>query len=399
MKTFRLLLAGVVLASISGVAQAQWTPEAIIGQTPGLPPAATLAAAKNGNDQPAASAAYQVINSFVEKIEALRKQSEQDGGGISAESREKMQTQVMASAEKLFQQMTGKSISDMENMENLSEAEQEAVWKEATEQYLSSMGFANVSLDRETKVDDILAPGTGNTLADFEAINRDIKELKKKNYSEEEMEAYLKQDERIQRLRDSPAGKAAANKAQANTSQSPQISESDVNIIREASEEQEKFTQQMNSIVGVNKKEHDALIGQFAGIRNKYYGTADYQKANEIVNACNSGNITSSEQCKAAYEQQNAIHIACDTECFTLWRDQVTKEQERIKALLADAKRVDALQSEAAQAQAQLLGKSLPGSTLPLSGMTQQMTDAGRNAKAVVDAYLNVTLNVMNYEL
>jgi hypothetical protein len=392
MKTHRLLLAGFVLAFISGTAQAQSTPEAIIGQTPGFPPAATLAAAKNGNDQPAA---YQVINSFVEKIETLRKQNEQDGGGISAESREKVQAQVMANSEKLFKQMTGKSISELEN---LSEAEQQAVIEEITEQYLSSMGIAGVSLDgmlnsreeKQEKMDKIVVSNTGLTLAELEAISR--------LDSKEKVEAYLKQDDRMQHLQNSPVGKAAAKNAQANKSQTPQASESDMNIMRQASEEQERFTQQMNSIAGLHKKEHDALAGQFAGIRNKYYGTADYQKANGIVDACNSGNITyTPEQCKAATEQQNAMHTTCDTECFALWRNQIIKEQGRIKAMLAEAKRVDALQSEAAKAHAQLLGNSLPGITQSLSDITQEMPDKGRNAKAVVNAYLNVTLNIKDY--
>jgi hypothetical protein len=372
MKQVKYLLASLALAMVFGVAQAQNTPEAIIGQTPDLPSAETLAAAFNGDSDESAAKAVQT---FRAKIAALHKNAAP--AAISEAELAQAQTQARADAEKQAKALTGKSVSQLQNM---SDAEAQALAGKAVQQKMEAAGMGNISLaDMQNMSEEQLmakmAENMGLTAAEMKAME---------GMSDKEIEAYMKQGDRMQRMQNSSLAKAAKK----NQSRQPQLNEAEIHALGNATEEQRKYMERTDAMNKLHEKEHAELAAQIQSIRNKHYSTAAYLKAQKIRSDCGGKTIYTNAQCEAAAAQMRAAHIACDTECFVLWRNQVTKEQGRIKTLLPDAKRIDDLQAQAAKAQAKMNPNAM-------SGITQKISD-GMMQRQAVSIYLNVTESVIS---
>jgi hypothetical protein len=118
------------------------TPEAVIGQAPDLPAVATLA---SGGD----------LADFYEQIAALREKMRETTDRISAGA----QTVGRADVERIARQQTGRSVAELQNM---SEAEQQAMAQQMAQRQLAAAGMGNMSLEQlralEGKSDEEIGP-------------------------------------------------------------------------------------------------------------------------------------------------------------------------------------------------------------------------------------------------
>jgi hypothetical protein len=351
------------------VMRAQTMPEAIIGQTPDLPSAQTLA---KGGDE---------LDEFVAQIKQLSKRNE---AGLSKQLPSEAeiattQQKAVADAEAQAKQLTGKSIAELQN---LSDAEAQAVARKAADKQLKTAGLGNLSLDGlqslEGKSDEeimaAMMPNTGLTPAEIKAME---------GMNDAQIEAYMKQGDRMQRVQD------AAKKVNAN-SQAPVTQNVDVEIIMQAQDGQQKFMEQSNSIVKLHEKERLDVAVKIGEVYKKHAPFVD--AAFEKYSVCLDGKTpeyATKTYCEAAEKRYRSTKIARDTEAYTLWRNQIVNEQKRLKTLLADAKKVDELQAKANDEQKKLQPKN------NISALQNQLTITGINTVAMVDAYLKTALDVL----
>jgi hypothetical protein len=376
MKTVKFLIVMLALLLTCSVAQAQTTPEAIIGQTPDLPSAATLAAAANSSSDE--SAAEKAVKTFHAKIEALHKKNAPEA--ISDAEIAQAQTQARADAEKQAKALTGKSVAELQNM---SEAEAQSIADKAVQQRMAAAGLENMNLAelQNMNEDDLMAKMAGNmglTAAEMKAME---------GMSDKEIEAYMKQGDRMQRMQNSSMSKAAAK----NQSTQPQLNEAEMYALQNAVEERRKYMERIDAMSKLHERERTELAAQIRNICNRHYSAPAYLKAQKIWGDCSGKTAYTNAQCEAAAAQVRAAHTACDTECFDLWRNQIAKEQGRIKTLLPDAGRMDDLQAQAAKAQAKLQKNASA-----FAGITQKVSD-GLLQRQVVTIYLDTTESVVNF--
>jgi len=149
--------------------------------------------------------------------------------------------------------------------------------------------------------------------------------------TEQQMEAYLKQNNRTQRMHDS----AKQEKAQKQISDAQNQMEKAQKELQ-LNEEIRKITNRMTDITRLNEKEKDEVVAQIAEIKAKY------QKQIDIIPVGGETEFGVWYH-DAEFEKVLTIRKKCDVECFTLWRSQVGKMMERIKSKLADAPRYDEL--------------------------------------------------------
>jgi hypothetical protein len=376
MNQIKYILVNLALLT-ANMMQAQTTPEAIIGQTPALPSAATLAAAVHSESDK--SAAAKAVQTFRAKLKALSEKAGKAAmGNISEAEIVQARTQAVADAEKQAKAMTGKSV---EQLKNMSDAEAQAVADKAMQQRMAEAGMGNMNLaDMQNMSEDQLkatmAQKMGLTPAELKAME---------NMSDKEIEAYMKQGDRMQRVQNSSMAKAAEK----NQNARPQLSDAEMNALQNAPEEQRKYMERTHAMRKLHEKERTELDAQIQTVRDRHYNTPSYLNAQKIWSDCGGKTIYTNAQCEAAAAQMRAAHIACDAECFNLLRNQVTKEQGRIKALLPDARRVDDLQSQLSKAQAKLNPNAMSG------GITQKISGAGMMQYQLVNAYLNITESVI----
>ena len=131
------VLAMFALTAIS--AQAQSTPEAIIGQCPDLPSVATLAASP---DNQAAQAAKEA---FFAKIAALRESGKKASERVSNAAG----TAARNDAERVAQQQTGRSVAELQNM---SAAEAEAMGRQLAHRLFWQLPFAHCGCMRPCRL-------------------------------------------------------------------------------------------------------------------------------------------------------------------------------------------------------------------------------------------------------
>jgi hypothetical protein len=397
MKTIKILLANLALLFVCGAMQAQVTPQAVIGQCPDLPSAATLATAANDSE----SAAYRTVSEFLERIKALDKQyagSNDASLNISEAELSSAMTQHVADTEKQLKAKTGKSIAEIQSM---SSAEQEALGKKmqqqalkdveqrmaGAQQQMAAAGMGNISLAdmQNMSEDQLMAKMAGNTGLTVE----EMKALEGMN--DKQAEAYMKQGDRMQRFMNSSAGKAAAN-APVNSSENQfDLSEAEMNALQTAPQEQQKFVERVGEMDKLHARERREVVAKISEVYRKH--APAISDAFDKYSVCLDGKTpeyATKEYCDAARKRYLATLIPCDTEAYTLWRNQIAKEQGRYKTLLSDAARVDDLQEQSAKAQAKINKNAM-------SGITTKIGAVKMNAINVVNAYLNTAASVINY--
>jgi hypothetical protein len=383
MKQIKYLFASLALLTVS-MAQAQNTPEAIIGQCPAFPSAKTLGAAKAYINE----AASEAVDAFIKKIDELDARNSKNGqAGVSEDELHGALQQAVTDQKKKAEEMTGHSVEEIQNM---SDAEQQAVFQKTAEKQIASIekqmaatGFGDISLQdmanmSEEQLMAKMATSMGLTPAEMEALSK---------MSDKEAEAYMRKGDRLQRVQNSKMGKAAEQYQSAQPSQ-PEISVADIEAVQKAPEELQKFIQKVDDLAKLNNSEEKALMQKFAEIHAKHFGTANYRNAATICNEEKS--VYTYEQQQAACKTVQSTQASCYAECFTLWQNQLTTEMGRIKAMLPEARRVDDLQSKATAAQNRLNPNAM-------AGVTQKFANVGMNALSVVAQYLETAKRVVDY--
>jgi len=354
-------------------AMAQMTPEAAIGNTPELPSYKTLASSDESSRA--------TVKAFLMKIHAIDSAYTKN---VTPEITDADVADVKAQAEKQAKEMTGYSV---EQLQNMSEAQQAEVGKKAAQKkmdevnsQLSALGLGNLEQMANMSESDLTASmsaSMGLTPAEMEAMSK---------MNDKEIEVYMKQGDRVQRVQNS---KLAKN-AQKTTSNQPKINPNDMGLVQQAAEDHQAYMQKFNDLINLIKDEHTELAKQFAAKEERTQKAIENSTEGKIVAGCDGKTTYTNAQCEAAYAAVKARWQACREECFTLWINQIVKEQGRIKALLPEARRVDEQNKEAQQAQARISPSSV-------NAISQKMQGFQLNTSSLVSAYLNTTANVTEY--
>lgn len=328
MKT-RIFLTTAALCLTALVARAQVsldnakTPEAVIGQCPELPAAGTLAAAIS-SDCPAA--AYEAVELFKERMEKIRERLREI---IDAAGEETKNSLVQAS-DKQVRKQTGKSIDEIADM---SEAEREKMGMSLADKQLKSMGInksakqlANEGMseaEQQQLASDMAKKMSGMSLKELQALQ---------NMSEEEQMAYMQQGGRMERAQNA-ASKTAAGMPSSGTSAK------DAKALMEISEEMKTIQEQWVYIENQYKKERKKMIEEMRRIIAKYQA----QMPKPSGKIYERGVLLLKYLTKEEERLANRLSLTRDTECFTLWRNLISKRQGQLKIRLTDCYRMDEL--------------------------------------------------------
>jgi hypothetical protein len=285
MSGIKQLILTLALMMTVGAAQAQVTPEAIIGQTPDLPSVAHLAAIIQ--DEAAYESASDARTAFHAKIAELRDKSDEAVERINAGT----QSAAMSDAGRIAQQTTGRSVSQLQNM---SKADEDKLAQEMVAQQLGAAGFG------------------GMTLGQLQALEG--------KSDEEIMSAML--------------GGATAPTAQQSCNARAEQRGAQAQV--DASAEMKRITDRWAEIDRVNENEIRDVVAKLAELDAKY----------EVQYPPDWGDIMESgtpAQIEATSRTVNGIRRAENSEKFTLWRNAVSRMQGRVKTKMADVARYDEL--------------------------------------------------------
>lgn len=355
MKKVTLLL----IALLPMLAQAQvsldnaTTVEALIGQCPDLPAAGTLAAAmRDGHPD-----ANKAVRLFSDKMEKIRKRFREITDAAEETSKENMARAL----DKQVRKQTGKSIDEIANM---SEAEQKKMGEEKANSILKKMGIKKSAKElenaelSEAEIERMAADAakkmTGMSMKELQALEK---------MSEEEQMAYMQQGGRMERMQ--KAGAGAKTPTSARQAQS----------VSEIQEEMKKIHDQWRYIDNLHQKEIRELSEEIGRIETRYEAQMPKPSGKIKEHGVTLLEVYTPEEEKLI----KRLTLARDTECFTLWRNQVSKMQGRLKNRLTDAPRVDELNAKYREA----LGMA---AEIPISA-----------AFDVVKNYLDITESVLAF--
>ncbi len=307
----------ITLAALT--ARAQATPEALIGQCPSMPSVAVLAAAY-GNDD----AALARVEEFSGQIRRLQEKCRQ-------ESERGVEAAAMSDAERIAKQQTGHSIAELENM---SEAQLLAAANQMAGKKIAAAGLGNMSLSDlqalEGKSDEeIMKAFTGGTALGG-LTPEELKAME--NMTDKQAEAYLQQGDRMQRIQaaaDSPQAKARM--AEAGQQAAKAKSQTDIAAAMK------KITDRWAEIDRLNNKEMEDVVLQIDAVCKRY----DAQIKAVPRSALLHGHVDIYSESEERTVRN--LSSARDSECFTLWSNQISKMQGRLKTKLADVPEYDAL--------------------------------------------------------
>jgi len=348
MKIAKLLSVTFVLLLVCNITWAQSTPEAIIGQCPHLPSAAYLAA---GSDNEAARAA---IDEFYNQIHRLRESAKGATDAAEAAGRQ--------DAERITKQMTGKSVSQVQNM---SDSEANAMANKMVGQRLAGAGLGNMSLSDlqalENKSDsEIMAAMTGGGVNYGGLTPEELKAME--NMTDKQKEAYMKQGDRMQRMQAAAPSQQAQVQAQAQAKKA--MSQAQV------SAEMKKITDRWQEIDRLNTKETQDVAVKVTEIYARYQPQID---------AVPRSDKQKDGEYHTEAEQKNVARLcnARDVECYTIWRNQVSQMQGRIKTKMADAARYDELQAQSMSSSGMTaMAKVMPSIGFSIAGQYLDVTSS-----------------------
>jgi phage host-nuclease inhibitor protein Gam len=322
---FKLMAVLAMFAIVAISAQAQTTPEAIIGQCPDLPSVAHLAAPSDNQ------AAFAALDAFRGKIAALREKKKKTGDRISAGTRES----AISDTERIVRQTTGRSVTEIQNM---SEAEKQAMGQQLAQKQLAAAGMGNMSMEQLQALagksdDEIAAAMTAGGMTVGGLTPEELKAMEK--MTDAQRAAYMQQGDRMQRMQ----AAAPTAQQQRNARTQARNAQSQAN----ASADLKRITDRWQEIDRLNEKETREVAAKCAEISAKY----DPQIAAIVSKGYFDGLTTyTAEETKAAGKRVAALRQACNTESYTLWRNQVAKMQGRIKTKMADVARYDELMAQ-----------------------------------------------------
>ncbi len=313
------------------------TVEALIGSIPDLPSVSTLAALHYGDDGQTAAAI--AVEKFHEKMEKVRDRYKE----VKEASDEQGRAAITKGVDKNLRKDYGKSLDEIQNM---SESELDNWGMGLADKQLKKMGLNKSAKQLATQgemseaeaqqlANQMAQSMTGMSMAEMQALAS-----KMENMSEEEMAAYAQQSGMAERMAKN-AGKMDAKAYSASAKK--------VTSMAEIQEEMNAIQKQWNYIDGIYVKEQEELAEKMRQIIVKYDAQMPSQSGK--IRDYYSGAVLLTYHTKEEQAQVKRITLQCFSECYTLWRNFITKRQGILKTRLTDCIRLDELQAKQMELQ------------------------------------------------
>lgn len=365
MKT-KILLAITVMCLTSFSMHAQVslnnanTVEALIGAYPDMPSASTLGALYVSSKS---VAAQESIQPFHDKLNKIRDRYEV----IKETSDEQSRANFTKGLGDKMRNDYGKSVDELQGM---SDSERESWAMGLADKQLKKLGINKSAkqisaqgemseAEAQQMANQMAQSMSGMSMAEMQALASKLE-----NMSEEEQIAYMQNNGMADRMMKN-AGKVnqTSNASSKNAASMMKVQEEIIAIQKQWNyideihkKEQQEITEKMRQII----VKYDAQMPAESGkIRDKYFGE-----------------VLLTYHTKAEQEQVEKITHQCFTECFTLWRNFITKRQGILKTRLTDCTRLDELQAQ----------------MMELQGLGNQV--AIPSAYSVAEEYWNITGSV-----
>lgn len=336
------------------------TVEALIGAYPDMPSASTLGALYVSSKS---VAAQESIQPFQDKLNKIRDRYEV----IKETSDEQSRANFTKGLDNKMRNDYGKSVDELQGM---SDSERESWAMGLADKQLKKLGInksakqisaqGEMSEAEAQQMANQMAQSMGGmSMAEMQALASKLE-----NMSEEEQIAYMQNNGMADRMMKN-AGKVnqTSNASSKNAASMMKVQEEIIAIQKQWNyideihkKEQQEITEKMRQII----VKYDAQMPAESGkIRDKYF--------DEVLLTYHT---------KAEQEQVEKITHQCFTECFTLWRNFITKRQGILKTRLTDCTRLDELQAQ----------------MMELQGLGNQV--AVPSAYSVAEEYWNITGSV-----
>ena len=365
MKT-KILLAITVMCLTSFSMHAQVslnnanTVEALIGAYPDMPSASTLGALYVSSKS---VAAQESIQPFYDKLNKIRDRYEV----IKETSDEQSRANFTKGLDNKMRNDYGKSVDELQGM---SDSERESWAMGLADKQLKKLGINKSAkqisaqgemseAEAQQMANQMAQSMSGMSMAEMQALASKLE-----NMSEEEQIAYMQNNGMADRMMKN-AGKVnqTSNASSKKAASMMKVQEEIIAIQKQWNyideihkKEQQEITEKMRQII----VKYDAQMPAESGkIRDKYFGE-----------------VLLTYHTKAEQEQVEKITHQCFTECFTLWRNFITKRQGILKTRLTDCTRLDELQAQ----------------MMELQGLGNQV--AVPSAYSVAEEYWNITGSV-----
>ena len=365
MKT-KILLAITVMCLTSFSMHAQVslnnanTVEALIGAYPDMPSASTLGALYVSSKS---VAAQESIQPFHDKLNKIRDRYEV----IKETSDEQSRANFTKGLDNKMRNDYGKSVDELQGM---SDSERESWAMGLADKQLKKLGI-NKSAKQISAQDEMseaeaqqMANQMAQSMGGMSMAEMQALASKLENMSEEEQIAYMQNNGMADRMmKNAEKVNQTSNASSKNAASMMKVQEEIIAIQKQWNyideihkKEQQEITEKMRQII----VKYDAQMPAESGkIRDKYFGE-----------------VLLTYHTKAEQEQVEKITHQCFTECFTLWRNFITKRQGILKTRLTDCTRLDELQAQ----------------MMELQGLGNQV--AVPSAYSVAEEYWNITGSV-----
>lgn len=336
------------------------TVEALIGAYPDMPSASTLGALYVSSKS---VAAQESIQPFQDKLNKIRDRYEV----IKETSDEQSRANFTKGLDNKMRNDYGKSVDELQGM---SDSERESWAMGLADKQLKKLGINKSAkqisaqgemseAEAQQMANQMAQSMSGMSMAEMQALASKLE-----NMSEEEQIAYMQNNGMADRMMKN-AGKVnqTSNASSKNAASMMKVQEEIIAIQKQWNyideihkKEQQEITEKMRQII----VKYDAQMPAESGkIRDKYFGE-----------------VLLTYHTKAEQEQVEKITHQCFTECFTLWRNFITKRQGILKTRLTDCTRLDELQAQ----------------MMELQGLGNQV--AVPSAYSVAEEYWNITGSV-----
>jgi len=336
------------------------TVEALIGAYPDMPSASTLGALYVSSKSVAAQESIQPFN---DKLNKIRDRYEV----IKETSDEQSRANFTKGLDNKMRNDYGKSVDELQGM---SDSERESWAMGLADKQLKKLGINKSAkqisaqgemseAEAQQMANQMAQSMSGMSMAEMQALASKLE-----NMSEEEQIAYMQNNGMADRMMKN-AGKVnqTSNASSKNAASMMKVQEEIIAIQKQWNyideihkKEQQEITEKMRQII----VKYDAQMPAESGkIRDKYLGE-----------------VLLTYHTKAEQEQVEKITHQCFTECFTLWRNFITKRQGILKTRLTDCTRLDELQAQ----------------MMELQGLGNQV--AVPSAYSVAEEYWNITGSV-----
>lgn len=336
------------------------TVEALIGAYPDMPSASTLGALYVSSKS---VAAQESIQPFHDKLNKIRDRYEV----IKETSDEQSRANFTKGLDNKMRNDYGKSVDELQGM---SDSERESWAMGLADKQLKKLGINKSAkqisaqgemseAEAQQMANQMAQSMSGMSMAEMQALASKLE-----NMSEEEQIAYMQNNGMADRMMNN-AGKVnqTSNASSKNAASMMKVQEEIIAIQKQWNyideihkKEQQEITEKMRQII----VKYDAQMPAESGkIRDKYFGE-----------------VLLTYHTKAEQEQVEKITHQCFTECFTLWRNFITKRQGILKTRLTDCTRLDELQAQ----------------MMELQGLGNQV--AVPSAYSVAEEYWNITRSV-----